>query len=607
MRRHIQLALAVAALVVAALVVLVPQATWAGGPGKLVPLAQVYTGDDGSALYLRADGTTVIGLAEHKTGEYAYVLKGTRAGDTITADYWDVPKGTRKTNGSLTLKVTQLGKALTTTSKSVGASAWVAGLPTRPLGPTVAGFQGTSTTNLNGAWVGDDASRHYVRVVGSKVVCVGEAAAQPGEKEPRWVTVFVGTTTQKGTISGTFTDMPKGAGTATGAFGVALVGGQRSLALDQLGVDRTQSLEPDYALDWDRFASTIEDTLQGNQVTGYAYAIARNGSFLRQGAWGERITQADGGPQPFTTSTMAQTASTSKTITAVALIKALYERGVPLDTPIGEYLPSCWTKGPLVEGYTFRQLLDHTSSLPKTPPCQTSSTGRYDTFDCLLRAVEMGADGIVLPTDPFSERYNNLAYSLMRFLVPMVLDLDGTQAQFELFDCQNPDGILNSQISEKFALYLFNDVLDPVGVNASFYPSDARASYNYVLGDNTQPGYAPEIDFYARSGAALLAISALDMVRFLGALERGEIIPLNLVAEMKAGNLGLNPPVAGTAGPYYRKNGTCPDNKGRSCSAQLMLYPGGIEAYVTVNSSAGTSPSGLLRDAFDGALLNVTS
>jgi hypothetical protein len=34
-----------------------------------------------------------------------------------------------------------------------------------------------------------------------------------------------------------------------------------------------------------------------------------------------------------------------------------------------------------------------------------------------------------------------------------------------------------------------------------------------------------------------------------------------------------------------------------------MLYPGGIEAYVIVNSSTGkVSPAGLLQQAFDGAL-----
>jgi CubicO group peptidase (beta-lactamase class C family) len=600
MARHLRLA-----LVLAALVVLVPQASWAGGPEKLVPIEQGYTGDDGSALYLRADGTTVVGLAEEPDGRYAYVLKGTRAGDTITASYWDVPKGTRKTNGALTLKVTQQGKALTTTSKAVGASAWVAGLPNRSLGPTVAAFQGTSTTNLNGAWTGDDASRHYLRKVGSKVVWVGEAAAQPDEQQPRWVTVFVGTRSVEGTLSGTFTDVPKGAGTASSTFAAGLDGGARSLWLATAGVDRTYSLEPDYVLDWDRFAGTIEDTLEGNQVTGYAYAIARNGSFLRQGAWGERITEADGGSQPFTTSTMAQAASTSKTVTAVALIKALNSRGISLDTAIGEYLPTCWEKGPSVEDYTFRQLLNHTSSLPRMPTCEKSSTGRYDTFDCLLRAVEMGQDGIVLPNAPYASRYNNVAYSLMRFLVPMVLDLDGTQAQFELFDCENPEGILNSQISEKFVHYLFEDVLDPVGVDASFYPGPSKVAYNYVLGDPSRPGYAPELDFYARSGAALLAISAPDMVRFLGALEAGEIIPLDLVAEMKADNLGLDPPAGGTTGSYYTKNGTCPDNDGRSCNAQLMLFPGGIEAYVIVNSKAGTSLSDLLENAFDGALLNL--
>jgi CubicO group peptidase (beta-lactamase class C family) len=598
MRRSVR-SLLVAGLV--AVGVLLPQAASAPLPRTLV-LAHEFIGDDGSALYLRQTGTSVVGFGEHPSGSYAYVLTGTLAGDVVSAKFWDVAKGTRRSNGNLSFKVTLAGKALTTTSTAVGARAWLEHA-NKWAGLRAAGFQATKTNDLDGAFNGDDGSRHYAQELNSDIVWVGEAGAQP-DVRPAWVTVFVGKRTAAGNVSGTYADVAKGIATSSGSFGAAFRPGVRELLLSQTGVSRTKSLQPDYALDYDKFAQKIQDALDdsGTNVNGFAYAIARNGAVLRSGAWGNRINKPDGGPKPFTTSTMGQAGSTSKTLTAVALIKALYQRGISLDTPIGKYLPSCWKKGPNVTGYTFRGLLNHTTALPKAPPCKTDSTGRSDPYDCLLRAVEIGTDGIVLPTTPYWLRYNNYGYALMRILVPAVLDLKNTQAEFEKWKCKNTSGILNGNLSERFVRYLFGEVLGPAGAQASFYPSKRVVAYDYDKNDKSKKGSQPDKSFSTRAGAGYLAISALDMVRFLGALDRGELVPASLVAEMKRDNLGFDTPANGAAGSYFTKNGTCPNRDGISCSAQLMLYPGGIEAFVLVNSSAGLSPAALLQQAFDGAL-----
>jgi CubicO group peptidase (beta-lactamase class C family) len=586
-----------------ALTVSLPHAGSAAAPPRTLVLAHEFLGDDGSALYLRQSGTLIVGFGEHANGSYAYVLRGTLAGDVVTAQFWDVPKGTRMTNGNLTLKVTLAGKALTRTSTTkVGASVWLAHATTWG-GPRAAGFQATTQSNLNGVFAGDDASRHYVREQGSDIVWVGEAGTQP-DVRPAWVTVFLGKRTASGGVNGTFADVAKGLASAKGSFGAAFPSAARRLLLSQTGVSRTKSLQPEYALDYDKFAQKIQDALDdsGKKVAGFAYAIANRGALLRSNAWGDRIKKVDGGPKPYTTSTMGQAGSTSKTLTAVALIKALHTHGISLDTPIRQYLPSCWKRGPSVEGYTFRMLLNHTTALPKNPPCKTDSTGRADPYDCLLKAVEIGQDGIVLPTSDYWSRYNNTAYGLMRILVPAVLDLKNTQAEFERWKCKNTSGILNAKISERFVHYLFAEVLGPADAKASFYPSSSVVAYNYDKNDLTKKGGQPDVSFSRRAGAGWLAISALDMVRFLGALDRGELIPASLVSEMERDNLGFDPPAAGAAGSYFTKNGTCPKRNGRSCAAQLMLYPGGIEAFVIVNSDTGLSPAALLQQAFDGAL-----
>ena len=285
----------------------------------------------------------------------------------------------------------------------------------------------------------------------------------------------------------------------------------------------------------------------GANVVGYAYAIAHNGAILRSGAGGDRRLSQDGGRLPFTTHTQAQTASTAKTINATAIIKALYDRGLTVDTKVAPYLPSCWERGKDVATLTFRQILSHTSGLPKAG----SACNFGDGYKCLLDMIKKGR----IATKAYT--YNTHAYDLLRFLVPMVVDRAGTMGEFELFKCKNTSGILNRKVSEKFVRYVFGEILDPVGADASFYPS-GDFSYNYDEDNRQLKGDKPRQDFFMRAGSGKLTISVLDYIRFLSALDRGLIIPKGLVEMMKgsaSNRLGFDSAWNGSAGAYHWKNG----------------------------------------------------
>ena len=396
------------------------------------------------------------------------MLTGSVSGDRITGSWWDVPKGTRSDKGSLDLRWSQAGaKIVRSGGSDLGPDVFSSIPPEAVPWPytQVAGFQSEKAGDLDGAFVGDDASRHYVRETASHAVWVAERASQPGER-PGWVSVFVGTRTSVG-VSGVYVDVPKGSAVSSGRFG-ATVGSNRVLGLQQLGIQRTHSLTPDYALDWNGFASGIASKLDG-KVVGYAYAIARNGALLRSGAWGSRRLSIDGGKLPFTTHTQAQTASAAKTITATAMIKALHDRGLTVDAKIEPFLPSCWKRGFQIPTLTFRELLNHTSRLP-----QMGNACDADPYGCLVKMIAQGR------TAPWGYDYNTHAYDLFRMLVPLADDPAGSKGQFELFDCKNPSEQLNQDISEKFAHYLFNEIFDPAEVEASFYSSgDYSLNYDY--------------------------------------------------------------------------------------------------------------------------------
>jgi hypothetical protein len=431
--------------------------------GSSASLTRIYRGDDGGALYLRQITSKVYGFGEHPGRDYAYVLTGSVSGDLIVGKWWDVPKGSRETSGTLSMRWSQLGAKLTQASE-LGPQTFTAiapaGIPWPPM--KAAGFQ--SFGDLDGAYAGDDGSRHYVRETASDVVWVGEAAAQP-TVQPSWVSVFVGKRLANGNLSGNYIDVPKGLSDQSGGFGAVVDTPKRELRLVH-GLRRTH-LTPEFRLDWNLFAKDIEDALRGKAV-GFAYAIAHNGSILRSGAGGWRRLDIDGGKRPFETDTYVQTASAAKTINAAALIKALHERGLTVEAKVAPFLPSCWEKGKDVGTLTFRQLLSHTSGLPLGSGCDA------DPYGCLVKMIKEGR------TQPRVYKYNTHAYDLLRFLVPMVDDVVGTSAWFDGWKCKNTGDILNSKVSERFVRYIFYDVLDPVGADASFYrPPSSNFALDY--------------------------------------------------------------------------------------------------------------------------------
>jgi len=144
-------------------------------------------------------------------------------------------------------------------------------------------------------------------------------------------------------------------------------------------------------------------------------------------------------------------------------------------------------------------------------------------------------------------------------------------------------------------------------VKASYYPS-GDFSLNYDFADQSKRGEAPRRDFLQRAGGGKLTMSVLDYVRYLSALELGEIIAKPLVESMKSGRLGFDSVWAGRAtGGYPWMNGGCPDfeDKGRGCKTAAMIFPSGIVAYVATNSENNgysSSIQGVLANAFDAAL-----
>jgi CubicO group peptidase (beta-lactamase class C family) len=406
-------------------------------------------------------------------------------------------------------------------------------------------------------------------------VWVAEKDSQPGER-PSWASVFVGK--RNGNyVSGTFADVRKGVSITASGNATMTVGADRTLRIAD-GTDRTRILTPDYALDFGRMAETVRARISG-RVVGYGLAIAAHGIVVTRASGGLRLLSVDGGSRPFTNDTQNSADSTSKLVTAAAVMKALDERNISVDAKVGPYLPSCWKTVRKAAGLTFRDLLAHTSLLYKPPRIDCDE----NPLLCLQKSIERGPqperDGTKDGYD-----YENINYGMFRALLPLVTAPEKVKSEFTKANCNTANGRLNAIVSNRFAAYVLI-LLKNLDVVAGFGPSSGNRAYRYNFANQGLPGIQTYAT-YLESGAGGLWISAPEYVQFLSALDRGAVVDQDVLAVMKSGRLGFERgcSLKDALGSCYAKNGSGTDAQGRGSESQAVMFPGDVQVFLTINS-----------------------
>lgn len=147
--------------------------------------------------------------------------------------------------------------------------------------------------------------------------------------------------------------------------------------------------------------------------------------------------------------TRMDTASCSKTITAIAMIRLLGQVGRSLDDPIGPELSKIPLyllnpKDPDLYKITYRMLLRHFSGIPGTV---TTANGQQAMFDAIAALPDIKPNG--------GYDYANVNYALCRYLAFYLLG--------------NPDpnhaGHLYNQAGPAFCAYIRRQIFGPIGIN----------------------------------------------------------------------------------------------------------------------------------------------
>ena len=348
-----------------------------------------------------------------------------------------------------------------------------------------------------------------------------------------------------------------------------------------------------------------EVTKNGGPV-GWAYDVKQNGVTVggKSGGFARKAGDGNNLPQnlPFTGATRVQLMSVTKPITAMAIMRALDEANVSVDTPITPFLPASWAKG---KGFswtstnpvTFRHLLTHTSGiLQAVKDPNNDITGWGNTWDGVALIVKNG----VTPNVADGEQYKNANYALLRVLLPELWAMAG-----------GPKGVTEENHGFRWLQYVNSKLLVPAGISeASCWAENDFADTRLysrtdlsIAGRNTS--YAPE-NRKECGGHVGLHLSARDLTQLTYKLrESSALMPADVRDAMFADNLGwkMRSNTSGTesAGVWWH-GGDGFYGSGREVHTCVMNAPQHLQLSLVMNSApGGASPCRTLLDAVNAA------
>ncbi|MFL5511385.1 MAG: serine hydrolase domain-containing protein [Gemmatimonadales bacterium] len=310
----------------------------------------------------------------------------------------------------------------------------------------------------------------------------------------------------------------------------------------------------------------------GKSVGCAIAAVGPNGVWS-EGATGAARRTPDLRPRGLTATDKITMASVSKTFTGVALQRLLYTKRISVDSRIGPFLPTEWTRTAAVDNVTFRQLLTHTSGLP----CSGITDDQLKT--CLATANPAPS--------PFA--YKNENFALMRILIPRINGLP----------LPRPGTI--PPYAALYRNYVNAAVFAPAGLpQMECKPTDLLPALSYKSAtankwDFSQVGPG-EVwgDMGAVCGSQGWSLSAHQMAQTMRAIMTPDkILPASLVDRMKKENLAVYFGDHGDGLQSWNHGGYHPAewNNGE-INTLIIHFNNGVSVGVIINSPYGSGTTG---------------
>ena len=356
-----------------------------------------------------------------------------------------------------------------------------------------------------------------------------------------------------------------------------------------------------YRFDATGFIRALEEQLTGN-VAGYSIQLTENGSTiaLADQNWAKELQD---GSEIWTPDTRMHVASLSKIVTAIAMTRLLDRTGISPSTPIINYLPGYWVKGPNVSRVTFAELMTHRSGLA------FGATNSRSDFEWMKSQIAAGT------TDIGEYSYQNMNFGLCRILLATIngnIPVDWTLPEWLgwLFGNEFTDIFWDLITIRAYASYVSGRVFAPANVTGPDFTHDGAdaLAYNFpVTGNGWNSG-----DLTSMAGGAGWHMSVDELLKVMATFRRsGAIVSTAQAQTMLDDGFGIDWSVSTPLGRYYAKNGFWYNGSGQREQGVAFFLPLNMELAVLVNSPVGEGPAGqflytVVSDAYTAHIEELT-
>jgi CubicO group peptidase (beta-lactamase class C family) len=341
-----------------------------------------------------------------------------------------------------------------------------------------------------------------------------------------------------------------------------------------------------------------------NKSVGYAVAIVMPDGAMATRTGGSARRAPDVTPRAMLASDKITIASSSKTITAAALMHLMTAQNISAGATIGQYLPPYWKLGPHVSKITLGQLLTHTSGI------RTCGIFYADLKSCL-------AGGVNLADQTY--QYENTNFALFRVIIPRMrgvvsAPIDSFLAALEA--ASNTDTSA-SFYARSYMDYVNQVVFKPIGFPRMYCtPSGSSPALSYKgvptnIYDFTTVGPGDVWgDMTLSCGSQGWQLSAIQLATFMHELQTGPKIVASSVADMmRTSQYGMyartvTSPKYPKGLVYWHHNGYHPASmNGGEINTVMMYYANGVTVAAIINSPY--APDDNYYPALENAIASV--
>lgn len=320
----------------------------------------------------------------------------------------------------------------------------------------------------------------------------------------------------------------------------------------------------------DGFVSALSAALAGN-TAGYVMQLRQHGQPIASAQSGWAHEPSDGS-ESWAQSIRMHIASCSKLVTAMAMTRTLAAYNLPASTPIIDYLPTYWAKGPNIDKITFAELMTHRSGFRVTGS---------DTYYSIMKA-QIAAGVTSANLGVYS--YQNMNFSLCRILMSV---MNGTIAANTTFPAPFEDQFWDYATITDYSNYVAQNLFQPAGVSGPTFthPAPDALAYAFPVGAGWNSG-----DLTTDCGGASWHMSVDELLDVMGCFRRaGTIMSPTAAQAMLDDGFGIDVIESTNLGTLYNKNGLWQSGSEQTEQSLAYFLPRDMELVVLANSPIGAS------------------